>query len=150
MGRMAPRSPSHPVSMIGQRPSLRKAFTAFRNVHVRWLWACTLASFSAMQMQLIARGVLAWEISGSYAVVGIVEAAFALPMAIFSLPGGAAVDRVEKRRIVVFSQAVMCALALITAILVQTDLISIALLRSAARRVGEECVCKCRSRWSPY
>ncbi|MPZ99172.1 MAG: MFS transporter [Dehalococcoidia bacterium] len=112
----------------GERPSLRKAFGAFRNVHFRWLWASTLASFSGMQMQLIGRGVLAWELSESYAVVGIVEAAFALPMAIFSLPGGAAVDRVEKRRIVVASQGVMCALALVTALLIQTDLITIALL----------------------
>ncbi|RJQ07812.1 MAG: MFS transporter [Dehalococcoidia bacterium] len=119
---------SSPSARNGERPSLRKAFGAFHNVHFRWLWASTLASFSGMQMQLIARGVLAWELSESYAVVGIVEAAFALPMAIFSLPGGAAVDRVEKRRIIVVSQGIMCALAVGTAILVQANLISIVLL----------------------
>ena len=115
-------------SRSGERPSLRKAFGAFRNIHFRWLWASTLASFSGMQMQLIARGVLAWELSGSYAVVGIVEAAFAVPMALVSLPAGAVVDRMEKRRIVVVSQAMMGLLALTTGLLIQTDMISIALL----------------------
>lgn len=110
------------------RPSLRTAFGVFHNRQFRWLWSSTLASFSGMQMQLIARGVLAWELTGSYAAVGIIEASFALPMAVFSLPGGAVVDRVEKRRIVMVTQGIMGLLALLTAILVQTDLITVALL----------------------
>ncbi len=108
--------------------SLRRAFVAFRNVHFRWLWGSTLMSFAGMQMQLIARGVLAWELSHSYAVVGIVEGSFALPMAVFALPGGAVVDRLEKRRIVTMTQGVMGLLALTTALLIQTDVITIPLL----------------------
>jgi MFS family permease len=108
--------------------SLRRAFTAFNNRHFTWLWGSTLASFAGMQMQLIARGVLAWELSHSYAVVGIVEASFALPMAVFALPGGAAVDRVEKRQIVLFSQGTMGLLGIGTALLISTHLISIFLL----------------------
>jgi MFS family permease len=108
--------------------SLRRAFSAFHNRHFTWLWGSTLASFSGMQMQLIARGVLAWELSHSYAAVGVVEASFALPMAIFALPGGAAVDRLEKRRIVLISQGVMGLLGIGTALLISTHLISMLLL----------------------
>ena len=49
-------------------------------------------------------------------------------MALVSLPAGAVVDRMEKRRIVVVSQAMMGLLALTTGLLIQTDMISIALL----------------------
>jgi MFS family permease len=108
--------------------SLRRAFGAFHNRQFSWLWGSTLASFASMQMQLIARGVLAWELSHSYAIVGVVEASFALPMAIFSLPGGAAADRIEKRGVVMISQGTMGVLALVTAVLIQSHFITIPLL----------------------
>ncbi len=120
-----------PYPVASSRPSLRNAFVAFRNQHFRWHWVSTLASFSGMQMQMIALGILGWELSGSYAVVGVLQAAFALPMAMFSLPGGAAVDRVEKRRLVAISQASLGTLAAVTALLVQVDLITIMLLFAA-------------------
>ncbi len=124
--------PAPPPRMGGPGPtngvSLRRAFTAFHNVDFRWLWVSTAASFAGMQMQLIARGVLAWDLSHSYAVVGLVEASFAFPMAIFALPGGAIVDRLEKRRIVLFSQGTMGMLGIATAILIATHLITIPLL----------------------
>lgn len=122
------RPPQHPYPVGDQRPSLRKAFVAFRNPYFRWHWASTLASFSGMQMQMIALGILGWNLSGSYAVVGILQAAFAIPMAVISLPGGAAVDRVEKRRLVAISQALLGVLAAVTALLIQVDLITLLLL----------------------
>jgi MFS family permease len=109
-------------------PSLRSAFSAFGNPHFRWLWTSTLTSFIGMQMQMVALGILAWDLTGSYTLVGVVQAAFAVPMAVLSLPGGAAVDRVEKRRIVAFSQGAMGLLALSTAALVQAELISVVIL----------------------
>jgi MFS family permease len=112
----------------GPRPSLRAAFSAFGNRHFRWLWTSTLTSFIGMQMQMVALGILAWDLTGSYTLVGVVQAAFALPMAVLSLPGGAAVDRVEKRRIVAISQGAMGLLALSTAVLAQTDLITVVIL----------------------
>ena len=122
------RPPQPPFPVGGQRPSLRKAFVAFRNPYFRWHWASTLASFSGMQMQMIALGILGWELSGSFAVVGVLQAAFAIPMALLSLPGGAAVDRVEKRRLVVLSQGAFGALAAVIGFLVQVDLITVVLL----------------------
>ena len=104
------------------------AFVAFRNPNFKWHWFSTLASFSAMQMQGIALGILGWEMSHSYTVVGILQAAFALPMAILALPGGALVDRMEKRRVIAFSQALLAILGVATAALIQADLITIVLL----------------------
>lgn len=123
-----PATPAAGAATSGQRPSLRKAFVAFRNPRFRWHWGSTLASFSGMQMQIVALGLLGWELSGSFAIVGVLQAAFAIPMALFSLPGGAAVDRVEKRRVVAVSQALLGILAAATALLIQAGLISVALL----------------------
>lgn len=109
-------------------PRLTAAFVAFRNRHFRWHWLSTLGSFSAMQMQTVALGILGWELSHSYAVVGILQAAFAIPMALFALPGGAMVDRLEKRRVVVLSQSVLGLIGVAIAALVQADLITVVLL----------------------
>lgn len=106
----------------------RSAFIAFRSPNFKWHWLSTLASFSGMQMQTIALGILGWQLSHSYAVVGILQAAFAIPMAVLSLPGGALVDRLEKRRVVAVSQAVQGVLGLTIAVLVQADLITVLLL----------------------
>lgn len=106
----------------------RSAFIAFRSPNFKWHWLSTLASFSGMQMQTIALGILGWQLSHSYAVVGILQAAFAIPMAVLSLPGGALVDRLEKRRVVAVSQAVQGVLGVTIAVLVQADLITVLLL----------------------
>ncbi len=110
---------------------MRSAFIAFRNPAFRWHWSSTLASFGGMQMQMVALGILGWNLSGSYAVVGLLQASFAIPMAVFALPGGAFVDRAEKRRVVVVSQALLGVLAALTAIVIQADLITVALLFAA-------------------
>lgn len=107
---------------------LSTAFKAFGNRHFRWHWLSTLTSFSAMQMQTVALGILGWQLSGSYAVVGVLQAAFAIPMAVFALPGGAVVDRLEKRRVVAISQALLGLLATGIAALIQADIITVALL----------------------
>jgi len=119
---------STPHDPGGRAAFSRGAFRAFANPSFKWHWGSTLASFSGMQMQAIAVGILAWEMSGSYAVVGAVQAAFAIPMAVLALPGGALVDRMEKRRVVAASQAVLGIFGAATAVLIQADLITIALL----------------------
>ncbi len=117
-----------PPAPAAPPPGQRGVFSAFQNRHFRWHWISTLTSFSGMQMQTIALGILGWEMSHSYAVVGLLQAAFAIPMALFALPGGAAVDRMEKRRVVALSQGILGLLGAITAFLVQADLITVLLL----------------------
>ncbi len=118
----------HPPAKKTARPSRAHAFTAFQNSRFRWHWGSTLTSFFGMQMQMIALGILGWEMTHSYAVVGVLQAAFAIPMALFALPGGAAVDRMEKRRVIAMSQAILGLMGAITAVLIQADLITVSLL----------------------
>ncbi len=54
----------------------------------------------AVQMQMVARGVLAYEITGSAQITGIVSVGFAPSMFLFALFGGALVERMEKRTVI--------------------------------------------------
>ena len=78
-----------------------------------------------MQMQQIARALLAWELTGSFAVTGLLMLSFGLPMLAFSLVGGAVADRVNKRDLQIAQQVATGVLALLTAIMIATGTITV-------------------------
>lgn len=84
-----------------------------------------LAYFMAMQMDTVARGYLAYDLTGSATALGVVTIAWGLPMLLLSLVGGAVADRVEKRNLLLFAQIAMSLVALTTALLVQTGVVQI-------------------------
>lgn len=102
-----------------------RTFAALHNRDYRLLWLGTLGSFTAMQMQQVARGYLAYHLSGSAAVLGVVGLSAGLPQLIFSLFGGVIADRVKKRNLLLVTQTLTGLVALATALLVATDLITI-------------------------
>jgi MFS family permease len=80
---------------------------------------------ASMQVNIVARSWLAYDLSGSALVLGIVALARGLPQIIFSPLGGVAADRFDKRKVLVISQSILCVLALINAVLVQTNVIQV-------------------------
>jgi len=125
-----PDRPAAPAAVprAGARPSLRKALVVFESQDYRFLWASSAFSFLGMQMQIVARGLLAWQLTESFGAVGAISLSFGLPMLLFSLVGGAVADRVNKRNLSLFTQGLTAVLALIPAALVATDLITIEFL----------------------
>jgi MFS family permease len=107
------------------RLRLPRTFAALKNRNYRVFWYGMLASMTAMQMQQIARGYLAFELTGKATSVGLVSVAWAVPQMVFSLFGGVVADRVEKRNLLMITQSLTGLLALITAILVHTGVITI-------------------------
>ena len=90
----------------------------------RWLWLSSMGGFIAMQMQMIARGWLVYELTSSTMALAWVMVSMALPMSVSSLIGGAITDRVSKRNLL---GATLIASAIITmwvAILIHLGLIS--------------------------
>jgi MFS family permease len=76
-----------------------------------------MVMMGAMQMQMLARGYLVYELTNqNAAVLGLVNAATALPILVLALFGGAIADRMERKRIVQLGQAGAALLALIIAI----------------------------------
>lgn len=129
-GAAAGRQAGAPGAPAGARtkPSLRQAFVSLKHRHYRSLWYSQLASFMGMQMQQVARGLLAFQLTGSYTAVGVVMMAWGIPQLVFSLIGGALADRVNKKTILLISQSSTGLLTLLTAVLITTGVISIPIL----------------------
>lgn len=110
----------------GAQPSgLARTFTAFRYRNFRLLWGVMAASMTAMQMQQIAQGWLAFKLAGNFTGVGIVMMAWGIPQLLMSLIGGAVADRMDKRRLMVLTQSTVGLTALATAVLITTGHISL-------------------------
>ena len=85
------------------------------------LWFGTLFGMGGMQMQMIARTILADELTQSAFLTSIVG--FAPSMLILSLFGGVAGDKMEKRILIQFSQLSSALLAAVVGVLILTDVI---------------------------
>ncbi len=117
--------PARPASDPQAAPAWKRPFLVLEFADFRHLWISSLPGTMAMQMGITARGYLAYDISGSAASVGVVALATALPMLAFSLFGGVAADRFNKRSILLFTQSLQCTAAALNAILVFAGVIQI-------------------------
>jgi MFS family permease len=111
-------------------------FTSLKNRHYRWFWLGMLASFVAVHFQLVARNWLVYEMTGSALYLGIVIAAWGLPILLLSLYGGAVADRVKKRDLLIWTQVANGIITLIIAVLIGTGAIALWHLIAAAALTG--------------
>ena len=101
------------------------AFDALRNRDFRLLWLGAEASLLSAQMRQIANGVLAYELTGSAAVLAAVTLAQSLPSLFLSMFGGVVADRVRRRKLLLFSQSFLFLDSFAVAILVVTGLVQV-------------------------
>src|SRR3990170_6797593 len=130
---VAPRPPFGPEFGDGdERPpsllQIHKTFSALKIPAYRYLWASMLTSFLGMQMQFIARGILAYNLGGNAGSIAIVNLGWAIPMLVFSLLGGTVADRMDRRKLMMLSQGVTALLSCLTAVMIQADVMTLFLL----------------------
>ena len=89
--------------------TLPNAFRALENPQFRLLFFGNIFSFLGMQMQVIARGYLAYDLTGRNSALGGVMLAFGLPQLVLSLWGGVVADRLPKRHVLMVAQLVVAA-----------------------------------------
>ena len=118
------------------KPGIRYMFSSLQNRDYRWLWTGTVIFFAAQQMQIVARGWLVYDMTGSAKALGLVTTASGLPMVLVSLIGGVAADRVDKRRLLMASQMVVGVATLGQAILIVTHTVQLWHLMVAALITG--------------
>lgn len=82
--------------------------------------ASMMGNWSALQMQQVARGYLAFALTDSFAALGIVELANTWPRLFLSLHGGVLADRASRRVIIQVGQAVNALNAGVIAVLLFT------------------------------
>jgi MFS family permease len=90
---------------LAQGSVLGRTFIALGNRQYRTLWFGTLFSFLGMQMQVIARGYLAYDLTGKNSALGLVMLGFGVPQLLLSLVGGVLADRLPKRTTLWVAQA---------------------------------------------
>lgn len=103
----------------------RATFSSLENRTYRLYWISLLASFSAQQMHMVVRGWLVYELTDSALALGLVSAAAGVPILLFSLYGGVIVDRVEKRKLLIVTQAITAMATLTIAVLISTGSIAL-------------------------
>jgi MFS family permease len=107
------------------KPGFLRAFKSLSEVGFRTLWIGMLFNIASMQINIVARSWLAYNLSNSALILGVVAIARGLPQIVFSPIAGVAADRFDKRKLLVTSQTLLCILALVNAILVQTNVIQV-------------------------
>jgi len=86
----------------------------------RLLWIANLIASFAMQMQMVARGWLIYDMTSSPLALTWVMLSFMLPSFVFSLRGGVIADRVRKKPIMIGGQVVNAAATAALAFIVYT------------------------------
>ncbi len=102
-----------------------RAFSALSLPKFRTLWLGMFFSLAAMQTEIVARSWLAFDLTGSAFLLGIVAMARGIPQVLLSPLAGVAADRYDRRKLLLASQISLMILALANAVLVQLDLITI-------------------------
>jgi MFS family permease len=111
-------------------------FASLRNRNYRWFWLSMLASFSGLMMQNLARGWLVYELTSSPFALGMVSAAWGVPMLLLAIYGGAVTDRVSKRNLLIITQITQGIITAIISVLIFTGAIAVWHLMVAAALTG--------------
>ena len=89
----------------------------------RWYMLSQVGNQGAQLMQMVVRGFLAYTLTNSFAALGFVELAAAVPRVFLALYGGVVADRASRRVIIQVGQALNAALALVLATLLFAGLL---------------------------
>jgi MFS family permease len=83
---------------------------AFASLHIRdyrRLWLTGLASFSSVPIEAVARGFLAFELTGRNSALGLVLLGMGVPMLLMTPVGGVVADRFPKRTVLFVANAML-------------------------------------------
>jgi MFS family permease len=111
-------------------------FASMSDPRYRVLFFVGVLVFTSVQAQQIARGQIAYEITGSASGLGGVFLGFGVPMLVLTPLGGVAADRVPKRTVILFSQVCLVLSALWVGIADHFDLLEYWMLVGAAGLQG--------------
>lgn len=109
-----------------------RTFYSLENANYRLLWTGTLFSFLGMQMQIVGRGWLAFDLTGQNTALGAMMLAFGVPSLVFTLWGGVLADRLPRRRTLLVSQGVLCLNSAWMALMIAIGLVEFWMLLAAS------------------
>ncbi|MDA0596848.1 MAG: MFS transporter [Chloroflexi bacterium] len=134
-----PKSTTQPRALKatgGQDRILALTFSSLGQSGFRHLWFGMLLLMAAVNIQMLARGYLTWELTKSPIAVVVVGAGFAPPILLLSLYGGAVADRVSRKKIIQLGQLGMLGIILFVGISISTGTITVYHLTAASVAQG--------------
>ena len=99
-----PRPQLPPRTEVQPQRGWRHTFSSLKSRDYLVLWLGMMAMMGGMQMQMLARGYLVYDLTGSASLLGIVSAGSAVPMLVLALFGGAIADRFDRKRLIQIGQ----------------------------------------------
>jgi MFS family permease len=120
---ISPGTPGGIKGRISQLVNL-KTFNSLRIPAFRFFWAALLCQMTAMNMQMMARSLLIYRLTGSTAILGIMSLFNAIPMLLLSLFGGVLADRLPKKTVMIFGQSGSAVISLGIALSLQMGYLS--------------------------
>lgn len=125
----ADNEPTVPVQELGEadKPGnyLKRTFQAFKYRDFRILWSGAFTSTTGNWMQVVAQSWVVLEITGEAYYLGLVSFLGQLPIILLTLVGGAFADRIDRRKLLLFSQFVQMSVAFSLTLLLALDRIDI-------------------------
>ena len=100
----------------GGGPRWRQALSALRYHDFRLVWTTSIFSSAARWVQQVSLGWLAFDLTDSAALLGVLLFVYQAPTFVLSPLIGVLVDRVDRRRLLIVSQSAMAAVAVLLAL----------------------------------
>ncbi len=99
-------------------------FSSLKVKYFRIYWLGMFVSLVGTWIQTVAQGWLVFQLTNSAFLLGVVGFLGSIPIFLFSLFGGVLADRINKRNILIFTQAAFMFLAFLLAVLTQFKFIT--------------------------
>ena len=93
------------------RSVARRTFHSLGNSAYRRFWFSLIILMAGVNMQMLARGQLAWDLTNDTFMVALVGSAFAPPILLFSVFGGTFAARWDRKKMIQYSQFAICIVA---------------------------------------
>ena len=125
--RPVPDAAPSPAATGGWRglTPLRHVGRAFQHRNYRLYFAGQLLSLMGTWIQTVAQSWLVYQLTGSAVLLGIVNFATQVPILVLAPLAGALADQMDRRRLIILTQAVLMSLALALAVLTLTGVIAV-------------------------
>ena len=128
---LRPHAVSTQVRVRG-RSVARRTFHSLGNSAYRRFWVSLIVLMAGVNMQMMARGQLAWDLTHDTFQVALVGSGFAPPILLFSMFGGAFADRWDRKKMIQYSQLIICVIAAGVGITIWQEWVSVWILLVAA------------------
>jgi MFS family permease len=103
---------------------LQRTFASLHDPSFRWFFLSTLGMMGAVMMQILVRGFLVFDLTGSFAALGVLAISSAIPQLLVGFYGGVLADRLPKKTVVQAGQLAGMVIVSIMGLLALLDLLA--------------------------